>query len=87
MNGRSGQRALTDVISLWYPHGRQTLVFPPTAAPGDAVYGLVVLRSGTFAEYTTAKAHELTHKPTSLDYIHAAALPLPSMAAWQSLFG
>jgi NADPH:quinone reductase-like Zn-dependent oxidoreductase len=54
--------------------------------PGDAVYGLVVLRSGTFAEYTTAKAHELSHKPTSLDYIHAAALPLPSMAAWQSLF-
>ena len=54
--------------------------------PGDAVYGLVVLRSGTFAEFTTAKAHELAHKPTSLDYIHAAALPLPSMAAWQSLF-
>ncbi len=54
--------------------------------PGDAVYGLVVLRSGTFAEYTTAKAHEITHKPKSLDYIHAAALPLPSMAAWQSLF-
>jgi NADPH:quinone reductase-like Zn-dependent oxidoreductase len=55
-------------------------------APGDEVYGLVVLRSGTFAEYTTAKAHEITHKPKSLDYVHAAALPLPSMAAWQSLF-
>jgi NADPH:quinone reductase-like Zn-dependent oxidoreductase len=54
--------------------------------PGDAVYGLVVLRSGTFAEYTTVKAHEVSLKPTSLDYIHAAALPLPSMAAWQSLF-
>jgi NADPH:quinone reductase-like Zn-dependent oxidoreductase len=54
--------------------------------PGDEVYGLVVLRSGTFAEYTTAKAQEITHKPKSLDYIHAAALPLPSMAAWQSLF-
>jgi len=54
--------------------------------PGDAVYGLVVLRSGTFAEYTTAKAHEIARKPKSLDYIHAAAVPLPSMAAWQSLF-
>jgi NADPH:quinone reductase-like Zn-dependent oxidoreductase len=54
--------------------------------PGDAVYGLVVLGSGTFAEYTMAKAHELTHKPKSLDYVQAAALPLPSMAAWQSLF-
>ena len=55
-------------------------------APGDAVYGLVVLTSGTFAEFTIAKAHELAHKPRSLDYVQAAALPLPSMAAWQSLF-
>jgi NADPH:quinone reductase-like Zn-dependent oxidoreductase len=55
-------------------------------APGDPVYGLVVLRSGTFAEYTTAKANEVAHKPRKLDYIRTAALPLPSMAAWQSLF-
>jgi NADPH:quinone reductase-like Zn-dependent oxidoreductase len=54
--------------------------------PGDEVYGLVVLRSGTFAEYTTVQAHEISLKPKSLDYIQAAALPLPSMAAWQSLF-
>src|SRR4030066_252510 len=31
--------------------------------PGDAVYGLRPLGAGAFAEYTTAKAHELTHKP------------------------
>lgn len=55
-------------------------------APGDAVYGLVPLHNGTFAEFTIAKAHELAHKPKSLDYIHASALPLPVMAAWQSLF-
>lgn len=55
-------------------------------APRDAVYGLVPLHSGTFAEFTIAKAHELAHKPRSLDYIHASALPLPSMAAWQTLF-
>jgi NADPH:quinone reductase-like Zn-dependent oxidoreductase len=55
-------------------------------APGDAVYGLVPMHSGTFAEFTVAKAHEVAHKPRSLDYIQAAALPLPSMAAWQSLF-
>ena len=55
-------------------------------APGDAVYGLVPLHSGTFAEFTIAKAHELAHKPRSLDYIHASALPLPSMAAWQTVF-
>jgi NADPH:quinone reductase-like Zn-dependent oxidoreductase len=55
-------------------------------APGDAVYGSVVLRGGTFAEFTTAKDNEFTHKPRSLDYIHAVALPLSSMAAWLSLF-
>lgn len=53
---------------------------------GDAVYGLSPLGTGAFAEYTTAKAHEVTHKPKSLDYISSAAVPLPSMAAWKSLF-
>jgi len=55
-------------------------------AAGDAVYGSVPGHSGTFAEFTIAKAHEIAHKPRSLDYIHAAAVPLPSMAAWQTLF-
>jgi NADPH:quinone reductase-like Zn-dependent oxidoreductase len=55
-------------------------------APGDAVYGLVPGHNGTFAEFTIAKANEVTHKPRNLDYVYAAALPLPSMAAWQSLF-
>ena len=55
-------------------------------AAGDAVYGLVPGSSGTFAEFTIAKAHEVTHKPRSLDFIHASALPLPAMAAWQTLF-
>ena len=55
-------------------------------AAGDAVYGLVPGSSGTFAEFTIAKAHELARKPRSLDYIHASALPLPAMAAWQTLF-
>jgi NADPH:quinone reductase-like Zn-dependent oxidoreductase len=54
--------------------------------PGDAVYGLSPLGAGTFAEFTIAKEHEVTHKPKSLDYARAAALPLPTMAAWKSLF-
>jgi NADPH:quinone reductase-like Zn-dependent oxidoreductase len=54
--------------------------------PGDAVYGLSPLGPGAFAEYTIAKAHEVTHKPKSLDYIASSAVPLPSMAAWKSLF-
>ena len=53
---------------------------------GDLVYGLSPLGAGAFAEYTTAKAHEVTHKPISLDFVTAAAVPLPAMAAWKSLF-
>jgi NADPH:quinone reductase-like Zn-dependent oxidoreductase len=54
--------------------------------PGDAVFGLVVLRAGTFSEYTTPKANEIARKPKSLDHVHASAVPLPAMAAWISLF-
>ncbi len=54
--------------------------------PGDDVYGLSPLGTGAFAEFTTAKAHEVAHKPKSLDFVTSAAVPLPSMAAWKSLF-
>lgn len=54
--------------------------------PGDAVYGLSPLGPGAFAEFTIAKAHEVTHKPQSLDFVSAAGVPLPAMAAWKSLF-
>lgn len=54
--------------------------------PGDSVYGVVVLGSGAFAEYTTPKANEIALKPKSLDHIYASAVSLPAMAAWLSLF-
>jgi NADPH:quinone reductase-like Zn-dependent oxidoreductase len=54
--------------------------------PGDAVYGLIPIGSGTFSEYATPKANEMALKPQSLDHIHASTIPLPAMAAWQSLF-
>jgi len=54
--------------------------------PGDEVFGVTPFRSGTFSEYTNPKANEVALKPKSLDHIHASAIPLPSMAAWQSLF-
>jgi NADPH:quinone reductase-like Zn-dependent oxidoreductase len=54
--------------------------------PGDAVYGLVPGRSGTFSEFATPKKHEIALKPKTLDHIHASTIPLPAMAAWQSLF-
>ncbi|MBN1372702.1 MAG: NADP-dependent oxidoreductase [Anaerolineaceae bacterium] len=54
--------------------------------PGDAVYGLVPMHSGSFAEYVVAKANEVTHKPETLDFVQAAGTPLASLAAYQSLF-
>ena len=54
--------------------------------PGDAVYGLIPMGSGAFTEYVTPKASQVALKPKSLDYIQASTVPLPSMAAWQSLF-
>lgn len=54
--------------------------------PGDEVFGLCVIHSGTFAEYTTPKANEVALKPKSLDYVQAASIPLAATAAWQTLF-
>ncbi len=54
--------------------------------PGDEVYGLIPMRSGSFSEYVTPKSHEMARKPKTLDHAHASTIPLPSMAAWQSLF-
>src|SRR5215216_1681031 len=56
-----------------------------TLKPGDEVFGAVVLRSGTFAEYTTPKASEVALKPKSLDFVQAASIPLAATAAWQTL--
>jgi NADPH:quinone reductase-like Zn-dependent oxidoreductase len=54
--------------------------------PGDAVYGVIPIGSGTFSEWATPKTNEMALKPKSLDHIHASTLPLPAMAAWLSLF-
>lgn len=55
--------------------------------PGDGVYGLLPypFGHGSHAEYVAAPARVFAKKPTSLDHIHAAALPLASLTAWQTL--
>src|SRR5437764_6800836 len=56
-------------------------------APGDAVYGLVAFpRDGSAAEYVAVRAADLAPKPRTLDHVHAAAVPLSALTAWQSLF-
>jgi len=53
---------------------------------GDAVYARPdIERDGAYAEYIAVKASEAAHKPTTLDHIHAAAVPLTALTAWQVL--
>ncbi|HEY5835375.1 NADP-dependent oxidoreductase [Streptomyces sp.] len=54
---------------------------------GDEVYGMPFFpRPGnTYAQYVTAPSRMLAHKPASLDHVHAAALPVVGLSAWQGL--
>lgn len=51
---------------------------------GDAIYGMV--KVGGFAEYAIAKKGDIALKPESLDFEHAAAIPLGTLTAWQAIF-
>lgn len=51
--------------------------------PGDAVYGSIF--TGGFAEYALAKEKMLVHKPPSLSYAQAAAIPVAGLTALQAL--
>ncbi|MFJ4658760.1 NADP-dependent oxidoreductase [Nocardia sp. NPDC088792] len=53
--------------------------------PGDEVFGMVLSRSGAYAEYVTTPVDFLAPKPESLDHVHAAALPTAVLTAWQAL--
>lgn len=56
-------------------------------AVGDAVFGLTDwYRDGAVAEYVSVEARNLAPKPASLDHVHAAALPMSGLTAWQALF-
>jgi NADPH:quinone reductase-like Zn-dependent oxidoreductase len=41
---------------------------------------------GTYAEYVVAKETEAALKPKSIDHVHAAAIPVVALTAWQALF-
>lgn len=54
---------------------------------GDALYARPdIARDGGYAEYIAVRASEVALKPKSLDFIHAAAVPLAGLTAWQALF-
>ena len=55
--------------------------------PGDAVwYAGEITRAGSNAEYQLVDARIVGHKPQSLDFEQAAALPLTTITAWELLF-
>ncbi|HEY2589920.1 MAG TPA: NADP-dependent oxidoreductase [Tepidisphaeraceae bacterium] len=56
-------------------------------AIGDAVYALVNFpRDGSAAEYVVIPAGDVAPAPRTIDPVHAAAVPLSALTAWQGLF-
>ncbi len=54
--------------------------------PGDEVYAYLSLqRGGAFAEYASVPEGDLARRPANLDHVHAAAVPLAALTAWQAL--
>ncbi len=56
-----------------------------TFRKGDAVFGMVGFPEGGrgYAEYTAAPVKDLALKPAGIDHVHAAALPMAALTAWQ----
>ncbi|MFB7218294.1 NADP-dependent oxidoreductase [Streptomyces sp. NPDC056227] len=54
---------------------------------GDEVYGMPFFprAASGYAEYVAAPSRQLARKPSSVDHVHAAALPLAALTAWQGL--
>jgi NADPH:quinone reductase-like Zn-dependent oxidoreductase len=54
---------------------------------GDEVFGMLPYpyAPGGYAEFATGPARGFVHKPASIDFVQAAALPLAALTAWQAL--
>ncbi|MGP9022656.1 NADP-dependent oxidoreductase [Streptomyces sp. BR1] len=55
--------------------------------PGDEVYGMPFFpRAATgYAEYVAVPSRQVARKPATIDHVHAAAVPLAALTAWQGL--
>lgn len=54
--------------------------------PGDAVFAsLFDLGTGSLAEYAVVPERVAAHKPSRLDFVQAASVPMVSLTAWQAM--
>jgi NADPH:quinone reductase-like Zn-dependent oxidoreductase len=55
--------------------------------PGSEVFGMLPFPAGhgAYAEYVVGPARAFVPKPANLDHVHAAAIPMVGLTAWQAL--
>jgi NADPH:quinone reductase-like Zn-dependent oxidoreductase len=55
--------------------------------PGDQVFGMLPFPQGhgAYAESAVGPTRAFVHKPDRLDHVHAAAIPMVGLTAWQAL--
>jgi NADPH:quinone reductase-like Zn-dependent oxidoreductase len=53
---------------------------------GDAVFGMVGVGGGGYAQGVVLEEEATTAKPSGIDHVHAGAIPLAGQTAWQGLF-
>jgi NADPH:quinone reductase-like Zn-dependent oxidoreductase len=53
---------------------------------GDEVFGMVSIGGGGYAEKVVLDQQALARKPGAIDHVHAGAIPLAGLTAWQGLF-
>ena len=73
----------------WDAAGKIAAVGPGVRGFGvgdDVYYAGDITRPGCNAEYQLVDERIVGRKPRSLDYLHAAALPLTALTAWEALF-
>ncbi|HEU5019426.1 MAG TPA: NADP-dependent oxidoreductase [Pseudolabrys sp.] len=71
-----------DVAGVVYRVGGRVRKFQK----GDAVYAMLGRDHGGYVEYAIANEDEAAPKPSKLDFVTAAAVPLAALTAWQGLF-
>src|SRR5438552_5821742 len=54
--------------------------------PGDAVFASIFdLGTGALAEFAVVPEHAAAHKPSNLDFVQAASIPMVGLTSWQAL--